>query len=792
MAKKIIKARIKQRTDTQANWAANNPVLLDGELGFVTDDKNLYKVGDGVTAWNDLPFRGFDGTLVHTTGDSETAAMSQKGVTEKLTELGQEVAMNQKGVTEKLAELGQEVGQKANKTDITTPDWNITTPSENGYILNRTHGIDARLKTAKGTLTELLGGVFSQYVPVIHYDNGELLIRHLYLNGAVIEPEVGKEYQVLYSGASVFAKIEEDGVGGYDILLKGGSDTGAIVEISVVIIKKLDSPYIPDEIARTEQVDEVREETLAIWEHLDDGYAPNFAVGVADQLAGQDEPTPSEINFRKSGGGAILDGNARIEAIKGNSVVWNQLSTTTELNESKTTESLPIGASIVQGHKYAIIYESSNARLYFYTKIDGSNKAITSSQDGKSWIFTSDYSATSAGNINTGLWWFLLYLNSGITAYSAKNIRLIDLTKAFPNDWQNINTIEDFYRLLPPNVDINEYNEGEVIHMDVQSIESVGVNQWDEEWRRGYYENGEFIAYKEIIANVNLLQVIPNETYYYSAPQGVTMQVCYYDNEENYIGEGSVLSNTTFTIPANVSYINFRLGSNYGATYNNDICINLSDASIDGKYFHYVKRMQSLDIIRKYFPDGMKSAGTAHDEIRYNKTTQKWEYSKGKIKSVDLGTLNWLYVESEGMLYALDDRFYVGQKLICSRYIDRPGYDIDGNMYAVKGILRIFDSSYTDASTFKAAMSGVMLYYESNDWEWVELDKEDQLRNFDYQVWNCGTEKAIANVPSTPLKADIVYGFNAYGTIKQLKEQMATLMTQMAQMQTAMASNIVE
>lgn len=61
MAKKIIKARIKQRTDTQANWAAYNPVLLEGELGLVTDDKNLYKVGDGVTAWNDLPFRGFDG-----------------------------------------------------------------------------------------------------------------------------------------------------------------------------------------------------------------------------------------------------------------------------------------------------------------------------------------------------------------------------------------------------------------------------------------------------------------------------------------------------------------------------------------------------------------------------------------------------------------------------------------------------------------------------------------------------------------------------------------------------------
>ena len=86
MAKKVIQAQMQQRRDTAANWAASNPVLLEGELGIVTDDPNLYKIGDGVTAWNDLKLRGFDGTLVQTTGDSENAAMSQKAVTSKLTE----------------------------------------------------------------------------------------------------------------------------------------------------------------------------------------------------------------------------------------------------------------------------------------------------------------------------------------------------------------------------------------------------------------------------------------------------------------------------------------------------------------------------------------------------------------------------------------------------------------------------------------------------------------------------------------------------------------------------------
>lgn len=78
--------RIQQRRDTAARWAQYNPILLEGEVGYVTDDPNQYKIGDGVHAWNNLPLRGFDGTLVHKLGNSEIAAMSQQGVTKAITE----------------------------------------------------------------------------------------------------------------------------------------------------------------------------------------------------------------------------------------------------------------------------------------------------------------------------------------------------------------------------------------------------------------------------------------------------------------------------------------------------------------------------------------------------------------------------------------------------------------------------------------------------------------------------------------------------------------------------------
>lgn len=44
------------RRDTEANWAAANPVLLEGEIGLVTDVTSPYfKLGDGLTAWSGLP-----------------------------------------------------------------------------------------------------------------------------------------------------------------------------------------------------------------------------------------------------------------------------------------------------------------------------------------------------------------------------------------------------------------------------------------------------------------------------------------------------------------------------------------------------------------------------------------------------------------------------------------------------------------------------------------------------------------------------------------------------------------
>ena len=546
-----------------------------------------------------------------------------------------------------------------------------------------------------------------------------------------------------------------------------------------------------------------------------DDYYPQLSVGVADNLAGVDE-VDSEFNFRRSGGGAISDGVARVQSIKGNSVVWNQLAkeinatnwgvyNSTNASQSFTNGTIDVtvqdisltdyrvgitlkaSQSIVIGHIYLAVGEIKCAVPCRFT-IEVKKSSVAFGEVATTWtplsaFVTNDHASTKCIISPQGTF------TESANTYSVRGVRLFDLTQMFGSG-NEPTTIEEFYARIPMGVDLNAYNEGEVIHMDVQSIESQGVNAWDEEWENGSISSstGQNVVYSDAIRNKGYIKVIPQK-YFVKSPKN-TIYVFGYDKDYNYIGlikvnNSSNVGNQEIVIENNVSYIRFYLGGN-GSTYNHDICINISDTSINGKYYPYIKRVEDLAVIRKYFPQGMKSAGTAHDEIRYNKETQKWEHSKKRLKAVDMGTLNWTLSSTyPSLFYAkiADVRPStsngVAGNILTSKYVTLVRNDIHDydKSCALDNVYNIFvkDSAYTDAASFKAAMQGVILYYEPNDWEWVELDEADQFKDLDYQVWNCGTEKAIAEGKSAPLAADITYGFNAIGKIKELESLVAAL-----------------
>ena len=78
MADKILNTRLRLKYDTLANWTAANPVLLEGEVGVVSvplasettvgqvvKPAILFKVGDGTTQFETLPWASAMAADVH-------------------------------------------------------------------------------------------------------------------------------------------------------------------------------------------------------------------------------------------------------------------------------------------------------------------------------------------------------------------------------------------------------------------------------------------------------------------------------------------------------------------------------------------------------------------------------------------------------------------------------------------------------------------------------------------------------------------------------------------------------
>lgn len=57
---RVLTTHMQMRSDTEANWQANDPLLMMGELGLTTDgaNKGRFKIGDGATAWSGLAYYG--------------------------------------------------------------------------------------------------------------------------------------------------------------------------------------------------------------------------------------------------------------------------------------------------------------------------------------------------------------------------------------------------------------------------------------------------------------------------------------------------------------------------------------------------------------------------------------------------------------------------------------------------------------------------------------------------------------------------------------------------------------
>lgn len=73
---------IKIRADSEANWTSKNPTLKAKEIAYAITASGLmrFKVGDGFTAWNNLPWKQV-GSMIYagSATDAEITALLKPG-----------------------------------------------------------------------------------------------------------------------------------------------------------------------------------------------------------------------------------------------------------------------------------------------------------------------------------------------------------------------------------------------------------------------------------------------------------------------------------------------------------------------------------------------------------------------------------------------------------------------------------------------------------------------------------------------------------------------------------------
>lgn len=162
---------IQQRRDTLANWVAVNPILHDAEIGFILDmdesgkqKSSLYKIGDGFTAWNDLPLFGYGGNVYNDfseTGDMDTSVPSRQAVLDKLTAMN--VSINEE-LANKLStsQLVQALKNEEGLNEDSLKDQIVSRFT----LLEKFDAMDADIETLK-EFAETFGPAFTEYQTTI-------------------------------------------------------------------------------------------------------------------------------------------------------------------------------------------------------------------------------------------------------------------------------------------------------------------------------------------------------------------------------------------------------------------------------------------------------------------------------------------------------------------------------------------------------------------------------------------------------------------------------------------------
>ena len=478
-------------------------------------------------------------------------------------------------------------------------------------------------------------------------------------------------------------------------------------------------------------------------------YNNELGAGYADQLVSSIENTDqTPYNFRKVPYDATLE---KVEGIVGVDVVLNQLAQNGNFADASGWNGRYATVSVADGvatmtpesdgaqrglfstsngttianHKYFLhVFAKPAVDCRLDMSINGAGSKYVSmtanvwNDCGVIWTTASDYSSCV---------FYMLIVESLTTSRSVqyKTASIFDLTAMFGT------AIADYvYGLetttagsgvawlkehFPKIFDAGyiAYNAGTMVCVSgLSAKKTVGFNQWDEVADVGSINNstGEPTSNPSMIRSKNFIPVLPNTTYYFNTP--FTYTYAYeYDSNGNFIANTDPSASThLLTTGANTHYIKFRSTSGY-TTYNNDICINLSDTAKNGTYEPYevheypldstidLHGMLKLDAQNNLYADGDAYLPSGQVNHRYAEITfdgssdENWVYS---------ATNNRVYIALPGAIVRAGNSIdFVSNKLMGSSVTG----DYNGYINENGNLVIYAPSSITSASDWKTWLS---------------------------------------------------------------------------------------
>lgn len=370
--------------------------------------------------------------------------------------------------------------------------------------------------------------------------------------------------------------------------------------------------------------------------------------------------------------------------------------------------------SIIAGHKYLL-------SAWIKPPINGNAScgldtgSTTQSVTANTWNFVANIVNAESGVTR----FYCLFAESVTTSQTIqyKNCQTIDLTLAFGS------TIADYLYGLSNNGGITKlrdmgcpidkytpYGYG-LYSVKTSGKKVVGKNLFDSnvyENKRWSTADGTLITANNFLASTSPMYVYGSTKNFINYPVYRT----YYDSGMNFISADST-GNAVVSTPSNAYYMHI---SQSRADFTPLTCIvAISETEIAFEPYSCTTYSLGSTELRGHF---ILSNGeiVAEGDVRESNGEVTRNYG-----IVDLGSLEWVYNSSNHRFYCTLPSAKASNLIqsICAKYVNVSDLDVDKTYtmrkgYQVADVLSILisDSAYTDAATFKTAMSGVYLIYE--------------------------------------------------------------------------------